>query len=65
MGNDDARFVRLLGFLADDAERMSDADVRAELEAEGIDVDAERAKFETFLDEQFALRAARMSGDKQ
>jgi hypothetical protein len=65
MGNDDARFVRLLGFLADDAERMTDADVRAELEAEGIDVDAEQEKFKTFLDEQFALRDARMSGDKQ
>ena len=65
MDEADARFVRLLGFLADDAERMTDADVRAELEAEGIDVDAERAKFETFLDEQFALRAVRMSGDKQ
>lgn len=60
------RDASLLKFLLEldgceaDCEAPTDEAVRADLEAEGIDVAATQARFEAFLDEQLARRSERM-----
>jgi hypothetical protein len=56
----DDKLARFIAAIDDDNDDMTDEDVRAELTADGIDLDAAQARFEAFLDEQLAQRDERM-----
>lgn len=53
------RLERMLDSLCDTS-GMTDAEVRADLEADGIDVDASQARFEAWLDTALAARQRRL-----